>query len=104
MKILVVKIQVKPEFRERFIEATFGDARGANEDEPDCMRFDFLQDEADPNTFYLYEVYRDDAAFQHHLTTPHFLTWRDRVDPEWYAVPTQVAHCVNLYPKDEEWK
>ena len=104
MKVLVVKVKLKDEYRQQFIEASYGDARGANEDEPGCRRFDFLQDGADPNTFYLYEVYDDDAAFQAHLQTPHFLKWRDAIDESWYAEPTVVAHCTNLYPSDANWK
>jgi quinol monooxygenase YgiN len=104
MKILVVKIQLKPEYRDQFIQASYGDARGAVEDEPDCLRFDLLQDTKDPNVFYLYEVYKDDAAFQYHLTTPHFLAWRDAISPDWYAAPTEVAHCANLYPVDADWE
>ena len=104
MKVLVVKIKLKAEYRDKFIAASYGDARGANEDEPGCRRFDFLQVDEDPNAFYLYEVYDDGAAFQAHLKTPHFLTWRDAIDPSWYAEPTVVAHCTNLYPPDNAWK
>ena len=43
---------------------------------PGCLRFDVLQDQADDNHFYFYEVYRDEAAFQAHGQAPHFARWR----------------------------
>ncbi len=104
MKVLLVKLQVKPEFRDQFIELAMVDARGSTENEPGCMRFDFLQDESDPNTFYFYEVYKDEEAFKAHTQTEHFATYRDQIKPEWYAAPTTVVRCVNLYPADADWK
>jgi quinol monooxygenase YgiN len=104
MKILIVKLQVKPEFRDQFIEVSLIDARGSTETEPGCARFDFLQDEKDPNTFYFYEVYLDDAAFTAHTQTEHFAAYRTIIKPEWHAAPTEVVRCVNLYPASESWK
>jgi hypothetical protein len=31
-------------------------------DEPGCLRFDVVADRDDPQRFYFYEVYRDEAA------------------------------------------
>jgi len=103
MKILIVRLQVKPEYREQFIEAGLVDARGSAETEPGCARFDFLQDETDPNTFYFYEVYKDDDAFAAHQKTEHFAAFR-AFKPEWYACPTTVQRCINIYPASETWK
>ena len=55
MIALIVTIQIKPEHREAFMESMFGDARGSNNDEPGCLRFDVLQDSEDPNRIFLYE-------------------------------------------------
>ena len=104
MLVLVVKFQLKPEFRERFIEASIGDAHGANHDEPGCLRFDVIQDEADPNRIYFYEVYKDEAAFQEHLKAPHYLKWRDSISEDWYAEPVDVRRGWNIYPTDADWR
>jgi len=103
MRVLVVKIQIRPEFRERFMASMLDDARGSTRDEPGCLRFDVIQDEADPNRIYLYEVYRDEAAFEEHLKAPHFVKWRDTVK-DWYAAPTEVGRGWNVYPPDDAWK
>ena len=78
MYVIVAPIQIKQGHKDEFIEAMLGDARGSVNDEPGCLRFDVIQDGADPNRIWLYEVYVDEAAFQAHTKTPHFLSGRDR--------------------------
>ena len=40
--------------------------------EPGCERFDVIADPADPQCFWLYEIYADAAAFAAHQTFPHY--------------------------------
>lgn len=103
MDALLVTIQIQPEHRDAFLAAMLDDARGSVRDEPGCFRFDVLQDSQDPNTIYLYEVYRDRAAFEAHLQAPHFIRWRDTVK-DWYAAPQQVIRCTTVFPPDSGWK
>ena len=79
MYVLIVPIHIKPEHREAFLESMLDDAIGSVRDEPGCLRFDVIQDSSDPNCIYLYEVYRDEAAFQSHTEAPHFVRWRETV-------------------------
>src|SRR5262249_21546956 len=67
-----VSVNVKPERKEEFLQAIEEDARGSREDEPGCLRFDVLQDASDPNHYYFYEVYRDEAALEAHRAAPHY--------------------------------
>jgi (4S)-4-hydroxy-5-phosphonooxypentane-2,3-dione isomerase len=103
MHILVVKFQLKPEFREKFLEAAMDDARGSNHDEPGCLGFDVVQDDADQNRIFFYEVYKDQAAFKAHTEAPHYHRYRDTVSPDWYAAPVEIARGANIYPKDADW-
>jgi len=100
---IFVKIQIKPEFRERFIEASLGDGIGSTRDEPGCYRFDVLQDDGDPNRIYFYEVYKDEAAFAEHAKQPHFIKWRDTVK-DWTAQPNEVSRSHTIFPADAAWK
>ena len=75
-----VKVKVKPEGRDKFLKAIEVDALGSENDEPGCARFNVLQDGSDPNTYYFYEVYRDEAALEAHRATPHFAVWRAAAD------------------------
>lgn len=102
MHVLLVTMQVQSEHREAFLESMLDDARGSVADEPGCLRFDVLQDSKDSNRIYLYEAYRDEAAFQEHLKAPHFIRWRDTVK-DWYAAPTTVSNCSNVFPPDQAW-
>lgn len=103
MLVIVVKFELKPEYRDAFLTASLDDARGANHDEPGCLRFDVIQDEHDPNRIFFCEVYADDAAFEEHKKAPHFLRWASANQKEWHAAPQQVYRGWNVYPTDEEW-
>ena len=43
--------------------------------------FDVSQDRVDPELIYLYEIYRDDAAYEAHTQTAHFRDSRPLVEP-----------------------
>jgi quinol monooxygenase YgiN len=103
MLALLVTIHIQPERRDAFLASMLDDARGSVNDEPGCLRFDVLQDSNDPNTIYLYEVYRDQAALDAHGKAPHFIRWRDTVK-DWYASPIQVTGCTTIFPPDSGWK
>jgi autoinducer 2-degrading protein len=100
---IYVTVHIKPEFREPFLESMLDDARGSVNDEPGCFRFDVLQDDKDPNTIYLYEVYHDQAAFDAHLVAPHYIRWRDTVK-DWFDRPNQVTRITPIFPAPADWK
>lgn len=104
MYVLFVKVHVKPERLADYLKATAEvDARGSVGDEPGCFRFDVLQDEADPNTVYFYEVYRDKAAFEAHTRAPHFVKWRDTVK-DWTDGSSEVVRAWTRFPPDADWQ
>ena len=77
MIALIVEINIKPGFKDQFMASMLGDARGSNNDEPGCLRFDVLQDNEDENKLHLFEVYEDEAAVDAHRNAPHFVKWRE---------------------------
>ncbi len=103
MEALVVTIQIKPEFRDAFMEAMLDDARGSLGNEPGCLRFDVVQDKEDLNRIHLYEVYADQAAVEAHRRAPHYLKWRDTVK-DWHAAPPVRRECVTVFPSDSDWR
>ena len=106
MYVIVAPIQIKPGFKEQFIEEMIGDAKGSVNDEPGCLRFDVIQDGNDPNRIWLYEVYKDEAAFQEHTKQPHFVKWRDAVQ-DWRDESTAQgagSGASNIWPPDDGWK
>lgn len=103
MIVLHVTIQVKPEHVADFLEVVRHDAEHSEKDEPGCLRFDVLQDRDDPNRFYFYEVYRDEAALEAHRQTPHFKLYFEKSQPL-LAAPPERRFAKNVIPADAEWR
>lgn len=105
MYVILVPIQIKDGHKQEFIEAMLDDAKGSVNNEPGCLRFDVIQDASDPNRIWLYEVYKDEAAFDAHRQAPHFIKWRDTVK-DWRAegAPGGTRGGANIWPPDSDWK
>jgi len=97
--VVTVDVFVKPEALETFLAAMKDNARNSRR-EPGCARFDIVQDEADPTHIFLYEFYRTKADFEFHLTTEHFLRWRDAV-ADWMARPRQAGRYLDVDLTDD---
>ena len=72
MLAIVVEFRIEPAFIEGFERAIVANATASRETEPGCRQFDVCRDPADPQLFYLYELYDDAAAFDAHCRTAHF--------------------------------
>ena len=105
MYVIIAPIQVQEGHKGAFIEAVVEDARSSVNHEPGCLRFDVIQDANDPNRIWLYEVYKDEAAFQAHLQAPHLIKFRETTQA-WRAAGPQGAGrgSSNVWPPDDEWK
>jgi len=99
MFALVVSLHVKPDKRDQFLQAAEDDSTCSVRDEPGCLRFDVLEDTADENHFFFYEVYRDEDAFKAHGQAPHFARWRAAAE-EVLAQPTSATRCTTRFPSD----
>lgn len=61
-----------------FLQAARADATASLADEAGCLQFDVVVDDATaPAQVMFYEVYVDEAAFEHHLKTPHLQAFRE---------------------------
>ena len=70
MLALIVEFRIKPAFVEAFELAILENARLSRDTEAGCKQFDVCRDPADAQTFFLYELYDDEAAIQAHLHRP----------------------------------
>jgi autoinducer 2-degrading protein len=66
-----VHVRVQPGRAGDFLAATLDNVR-ASLTEPGVLRFDVLQDQANPAHVVLTEVYRDAGAQAAHKSTPHY--------------------------------
>lgn len=104
MLVVHVHVQVLPDQVEAFLEATRVNAR-ASLAEPGVLRFDVVQDRADPAHVVLVEVYRDDeAAPAAHKETAHYATWRDTVAPMMAVPRSSVKFSVIAPATETAWR
>jgi autoinducer 2-degrading protein len=102
MIVTCVHVHVKPEHVDDFIRASVENARGSVE-EPGNLRFDVLRNDDNPAQFLLYEAYESPAAAAAHKQTPHYLKWREAVEP-WMARPREGVRHQIVYPDArEQW-
>jgi (4S)-4-hydroxy-5-phosphonooxypentane-2,3-dione isomerase len=99
MLVVHVHARVHSERVAEFLAATKFNAE-ASLAEPGVLRFDVLQDEADPAHVILTEVYRDDDAAAAHKLTQHYATWRDAV-AEMMAEPRSSQRYSAVFPAEE---
>ena len=72
MIALLVDLEVKAGRLEDFMIRIRQQADNSVTLEPECLQFDVSTDGDAPERVFLYEVYKDQAALDAHLTTPHF--------------------------------
>ena len=96
MLVVHVSVNVVPDRLEEFLAATLANA-AASLEEPGVLRFDVVQDLADPAHVVLVEVYRGDAAADAHKQTAHYALWRDTVAPM-MADPRSSMRFAAVHP------
>jgi autoinducer 2-degrading protein len=103
MYVLMVKVHVKPEHLDAFIESITANAVGSSTQEEGCLRFDIVQYNDDPTRFFFYEIYRSEADLEVHRASPHFQQYAKR-SPEFLAEPPIRVGGTNVYPTDDAWR
>jgi (4S)-4-hydroxy-5-phosphonooxypentane-2,3-dione isomerase len=82
-------LRVREDAAEPFRDRLLRHARISLDAEPGCNRFDIYQESKDPTLFLLIEIYADEAAFDAHRNSPHYLQFREDVkdwvvDRKWW--------------------
>jgi quinol monooxygenase YgiN len=96
MYIVTVEFEVLPGRMTEFMEAVKAQARISLEEEPLCYRFDVCRPHGEENIVYLYEVYRDAAAFDAHLETRHFASFNTNT--------SEMINNKSVRTMDKIWK
>lgn len=73
----IAKLVVKPERRDEFVRLQTELKGLVHQQEPDAWVYELLQSEDDPNTFYCVATFKDQAAFDHHMS----IDFHDRLVP-----------------------
>ncbi len=100
MLVVHVHARIRPGRAGDFLAASASNAR-ASLTEPGVLRFDVIQDQADPEHVVLVEVYRDERAAADHKLTTHYATWRDAV-AEMMAEPRKSVRYAAVFPAEAQ--
>jgi quinol monooxygenase YgiN len=78
MIILAVSAPIKPEHRDEMIQAAIA-VQDATRQEPGCITYTFHTEVADPNKFFVYEVWESNEAWDSHMKQEHTRTFLEKV-------------------------
>ena len=89
--VLTVVAKIHPKAgRESEVEALLVKmAAAVRQHEPDCLVYRPHRSAVEPATFYFYEQYRTDAAFELHRSAPHLAGYRGEMNAL-VARPTEI--------------
>jgi len=79
--VISVDFEIKEGMLEEALALTIRNATSSVEQEPGCLQFDVVQDNANPNHLLLFEVYKDEAAFQAHTKMPYVAEFLAKARP-----------------------
>lgn len=91
-------INVKPARRQAFLDSSIFEAQSVISEEPGVFQFHVMVDAANPNRFYFYEVFRDEAAIQEHRETAVFKSWWNTIQPMLEDDVETIANMRSLFP------
>ena len=77
---MLTKIVVKPGKRAELLDYLRWDAEVAKADEPGTWRFDVWESEREDGVLYVYEAYKDRAAFEDHAKGDPYKKWSEMAD------------------------
>ncbi|MEM6823685.1 MAG: putative quinol monooxygenase [Pseudomonadota bacterium] len=80
MYAVTVTFSLEPGRSDVFLPLMMKNARASAANEPGCLLFDVCVDDEDPNTIFLYELYKDRAAFDAHRQMPHYAEFNAAIE------------------------
>lgn len=75
MIIILFCVLAKPGKHQKLIEFLEWDSEVSNEHEEGTLRFDYFEDPRNKNSFYVFEVYKNPAAFLEHQKNHPYQCW-----------------------------
>jgi len=91
-----------PLFVTQFRDLIAANAKTSLEREMGCKRFDVLVEPEEPRRFVLYEIYEDEAAFDKHLASSHYLSFADAIETKIEERSIRrLAFCKEVATSDE---
>ncbi|WP_303856310.1 putative quinol monooxygenase [Salinicola salarius] len=79
--VVIAEFRIKPGQVPAFLALAHNDASESLTNEEGCLAFDVLTPEGSEDIVVLHEVYRDRAAFEHHMQMPHYPPFKEGTAP-----------------------
>lgn len=99
MHIVLGIIKVKPQHLDEFLENVRRHAANSLL-EPGCVRYDVLQDQQDPTTVCLYEMFRSEADLDFHHAQDYYRAWM-ATSRDWRDGSSYTRRVLrNVFPED----
>src|SRR5687768_7417039 len=86
--------KILPEHLDEYVAHVRRHAANSNA-EPGCVRYEVLQDQEDPTTICLLEVFVDEAALNAHHGAEHYSWWMD-ISRDWRDGPIRERHVMDF--------
>ena len=105
MYVAIGSIIIKEGYKEQFVNELVEVASASVKEEPGCMRLDIVQDGAEPDRVWLYEVFQDRDSYLAHGQQPHFVKFRDATK-DWRGEGERRAAgpgSSSIWPPDDGW-
>src|SRR3954447_8687835 len=91
--IVIARVRPKPETREQFI-AVLKEIQAASREDDGCVNYGYYTEIEDPDSLIAVEEWRDMAALEAHLRTPHVARLVAELPGMIAAPPELTAHEV----------
>jgi autoinducer 2-degrading protein len=92
-------IKVKPQHLDEFLE-NIRDHAANSLREPGCVRYDVLQDQNDPMTICLYEVFQSETDLEFHHAQDYYKKWM-AMSRDWRDASSYTRRVLrNVFPED----
>lgn len=103
MYVIFNIIRVKQQYLDQFLKGVFLHARNSSQ-EPGCIRYEVMQDKNDPQIVCLYEVFRDEVAFNEHRTYDYYKHWMES-SRDWRHSEQRTRHVLDyIYGPEQAGK
>lgn len=80
MFVVCVEFEIALPHLDEFLLAMRKNAHLSLHDEEGCQQFDVCQDQQNPASIFLYEIYDDASAFKLHKAAPHYDEFNKAID------------------------
>ena len=92
MIVIAGRVRIKPGLRAEAL-ALAREIATRSQAEDGCLSYRFYADLDDPDTFLVFEEWRDEAALAAHFKTPHLLAFRQHL-PRLLAAPPDIVKYI----------